>query len=338
MPSLWPFRHLRPCALLAATVSLAGCTTVPKVDYHVMTAGPAHDDWVPFRLSDSVIVLGIPAKSDKDDAGAEHGDGYVPPVSLDVATVDFTDCNLDTGVCAPPDVRIAAVPTGDTSRVLAIEPRSRQLVSTSVAPAYYPDSLRLKVLTIEAKDHKLEAINTIAAIASGVKGLAAGLGLAATQSEPVAPLRLPLTIDLAAARAAHAVNDPAVPEAATAAPLPGNIGVWTYTLTFLDSPPASGFRAAADVTAVHHAMVGSLCRPARLTLTAVKYPKAPITRDVTLADPAWLMTVPFPAKGALVFAPLCGIDVQPQPVTDIGTDAMANAFFNAVNAIRTPAH
>jgi hypothetical protein len=341
-------RHMIARAALRATlagplVGLASCAAVPNVDYHVMGAGQAHDDWVAFRLSDSVIVVGTPPKSAKDDADISHGDGYGPPLSLDAETVDYSACDQDSGICIAPELRTAAVPTSDMTRVLAIVPRLRAMVSTTVAPGYYPNSLRLKTLTIEAKDHRLEAINTFAAIAAGVKNFIPTLTGTSTQSagEAIAPLHLPLTIDLAAARAANAVIDPAAPAGGPApapAALPGNRAGWTYTITFLDSPPSNGFAPASAVTGVHRAMVGSLCRPARLTLLPVHYTKVPITLDITLADPAWLVTAPFPAKGALVFAPLCGIDVQPQPVTEVGTDAMATAFFNSVNSIRTPQH
>jgi hypothetical protein len=327
---------------LAGLAALAGCATVPNVDYHAMTTGTHHDSWVPFRLTDSLIVVGTrPEKPSEDASGVARGDVFAPPLSLDAATVDYGACD-SANVCTPPDVRAAAIPLGDASRVLAIEPKSRQLVSTSVAPAYYPNSLRLKLLTIEAKDHKLEAISTIAAIASGAKQFTASLTGTPSALDTVAPLNLPLTIELAAARAANAVIDPAAPAGAappTPAPLPGNTAKWRYTITFADSPAASGFVPVGGITGVHRAMVGSLCRPARLTLYPVlAKPQPPVVLAVVVADPQWLLTVPFPPKGALVFAPLCGIDVQPQPVTEVGTDALANAFFNAVEAIRTPAY
>ena len=76
------------------------------------------------------------------------------------------------------------------------------MISTTAAPAYFPNSLRLKTLTIEAKDHRLEAINTVAAIASGAARVFAG-GADLFNPDPLddtAQLVLPVVIPLAAVR------------------------------------------------------------------------------------------------------------------------------------------
>ncbi len=127
----------------------------------------------------------------------------------------------------------------------------------------------------------------------------------------------------------------------TAAPLPGNPG-WTYAVTYRDTPAAAGLLPRSQLTTVRAAMVVSACRPAHIVLTAAAEGTLPggtaahVELDVAVADPDWLVTVPFPAKGAMTFHTLCGVDVQAQSVTDIGVDAMATAFANGVEADRQP--
>jgi hypothetical protein len=315
----------------------AGCATAPNVRYHQLGEGARPDSWVLFRLTDSVIAIGTTAKADAAK------DGLTPPASLAPAELD-----CDTDGCG--DVAVAVAPADFDGALYAIEPTSRHLVSTSIAPAYQPNSLRLKTLSVEAKDHRLEAINTIGAIATG----AAKLGLTgrstadptASPAKPVAKIKLhlPVTIDLAdadceapemATCGLAIVADPADPSRhGTPQPLPQNPG-WTYTLRFLDNPRASGLVRRAAIGEVHGAMVASTCRPVTIEITRSAGGVAPIELRADLADPDWLQTAPFPAKGAVVFHTLCGIDVQAQATTDIGTDALATAFFNNVQAVRS---
>ena len=247
---------------------------------------------------------------------------------MTAAPVDLTRTTVRCPhlVCEP--IAAAAVPVDFSDALFAIAPQSRHLVSTTAAPAYYPNSLRLKTLTVAAKDHRLEAINAIATLAAGAADLAKD-GMNLSNGDPtIAQLELPVTIALADLRCT------ASPCALTKPPeLPRNPG-WTYALTWRDDPAAAGLLARARMGEVHGAMVVSACRPARLTLT--RAPDVTVILDVLVADPTWLVTVPFPAKGAMTFHSLCGVDVQPQAVTQVGVDEMAAAFANGVKQIAAP--
>ncbi len=327
---------------------LCACAALPTVNYHTLSAEPRQGAWTPFRLTDSTVVLGAPAgvkdaaAFSPDDA---KGERFVPPLSLTPGPITCTAQG-----CAP--VAIAVAPTSFEGAVLALEPVSRRLVSTTLSPAYVENSLRLKTLTIEAKDHRVEAINTIGALAASAATIAATVRSTsnptvfdAPKPEPVI-LHVPVTIDLADARCEGAdpagcvpaiAADPARPRAAFATrALAGNPG-WTYAFEFLDNPRAEGFLPRADLGGVHSAMVSSTCRPLRVRLVWKDASIPPVVLETSAADPDWLVTVPFPAKGAMVFHSLCGIDVQPQAVTEVGVDAMATAFFNNVKAVRAAA-
>lgn len=217
------------------------------------------------------------------------------------------------------------MPTAFSGTVLTIDTRRRGLVTTSLAPTYFPNSLRLQALAIEAKDHRIEVINAVGTIARAVAGLASGKAFANDRSEPVlATLHLPVIIDLARAKTALTTN-----VALSAATQPG----WEVATDFLDKaaqPAALGFRRRDDAAAVHHAILTSICRPLRLRL--VNGP-ADLRFEAQIADPDWLVAIPFPAKGTVAFHALCGAVIQAQPVAEIGVDAIAAAFVANVNAI-----
>ena len=304
-------------AALAAAALLAGCATpVPTVTYHTLADAPPGDAAVPYQLTDSRLVIGVvPDGNGKDPT---------PPVSLDPVTVacDDNGCLAEDGH-APLRLAMAVVPIPFAGTVLAIVPSRRGLITISLGPTYFPNSLRLQALVVEAKDHRIEVIDAVGTIARGLAGAAAGKGMAALRVALPVPLHLPVIVDLARARTAL-TDDVAL------SPL-GNPG-WTMAASFLDDPqPAAlGFRSRATAGAVHHAVLTSICRPFRLSLIAGA---AELRFEAAVADPDWLVAIPFPAKGAVILHPLCGADVQAQPVAAIGLDAIAAAFVGNVNAI-----
>jgi hypothetical protein len=316
--------------VMAATLLVGGCAAAPTVDYHLITAGAYRDDAVPFRLTDSSIVIGATAAiAASDDAGKLR---VGPPISFDPGSVrcTATGCPGTTALIAPVDF---------TDATYALIPRSRRLVSTIVTPVYVPNSLRLASLGIEVKDHRLEAINTIGAIAGGFAKLAASENQA-MDADIFAKLSLPIVIDAADARSAvdsgaKCSDDPGLP----CHEVPNNIG-WSYRLRRLDD--GNGFRPRATIGDVHGAMVASACQRARLTLEhrdargALDGIRA--TLVVTLADPDWLITMPLPPKGQMLFHTLCGIDMKREATSETGTDVLATAVFANIDAVRTAQH
>lgn len=285
-------------AAAAAVALLSGCALTPRVDYHGLADAARADDWVPYALTDTTVAIGT-------------GEPLGGKISLAAAK---TECAPDG---CDPVIAAVAVPISFEGELLALAPRSRRLISTEISPTYYPDTLRLKTLTVEAKDHTLEAIATVGTVVSGVARLTAGVRAVDDSEE----LKLPLIIDLGDAKAALD----------TPRPLPGNPG-WTMRARFTDRPPGqAGFLARADRGRVHNALLTSICRPLRLELQ-----RGSVVVPVTLrvADPDWLVAIPFPAKGSLTLHPMCGADVQAQPVTRVTADKIAETLFAQVEAVR----
>lgn len=313
--------------VIAALVAVSGCATpVPTVDYRSLAdlvpgkVGTS-DAGVPYQLTDSRLVIGL--------VPTGNGKELMPPISLDPVTVGCasTGCYpLDAGAgAAPVRLAMAVVPIPFAGAVFAIHPRRQGLITTSLAPTYFPNSLRLQALAIEAKDHRIEVINAVGTIARGLAGVAAGKAFANfAVSNTMAELHLPIIIDLARARTALSDNVTVAP-----ATNPG----WEMAADFLEpvAPATLGFRKRTSADTVHHGIVTSICRRFRLRLlygTATD-----IALDADVADPEWLVTIPFPPKGIVTFHPLCGADIQSQAVAQIGVDQIASAFVNNVNAI-----
>jgi hypothetical protein len=216
-----------------------------------------------------------------------------------------------------------AAPIDDERQLLGVQPLEPWLMETSLAAAYQPNSLRLKSLSVAVTDHRLEAINALGVVASGLRtALAPQSEEQARGADEAAPqpLALPLTLDLAWLKRAR--DWTAIPAA------PG----WEARAAFLDTPGAQGFIARADLSRVHGAAVSSTCRALALDIRSLG--QAELSYVVRVADPDWLTPIPLPRAGAVVFQPLCGADVQAEKSVAIGADALAQAVFTQVGEIR----
>jgi hypothetical protein len=300
-------------AILGLTALLAGCAATPRVVYHSLDESRRADNWVPYRLTDTTVVVGGPARE-----GLAPAEGSRPSEPLSLEPVMVT---CASGACTPTPVAVAA-PIDAEGKILALAPKARDFVSTSLAPTYWPNSLRLKMLSIEVRDHKLEAIAAAGSIAAGIGKMAAGGMGRDSKTVAAAPreLALPVVLDLSFLKTA--IDD--------WADLPDRPG-WQVRATFLDDPKAEGFLPRAAAGTVHSAILTSTCRPMKIEIGDRKQD---IVFRVRVADPDWLTPIPLPPVGAVVMHPLCGADVQEQKVVEVGVDSLAQAFFAQVEAVR----
>lgn len=313
-------------------LAMTGCAARPAVDLRLHNPTLASEGAVAFRLTDSVIALGVPAEGAATNALA-------PPVSLAAVTIACDVLN-DAGSC-PSSIRPFVAPVDFVGATYAVVPRDRQFVETRLAATYVPDSLRLAELAVAVKDHRVAVINavgTLAAMAAGAKGDSEKADDQKASSRTMA-LRLPAIIDLADAKLPDptARCRPAGPGAGPCRSLPGNPG-WSYRLTMTDDPAAQGFAPRARLTELRDVMVASLCRPAQLTLDySIKGDGPwPVTSlRLTVADPDWLLTAALPVKGQIGFHSLCGMNLKREDSAEIGADEMATALTNQVRLLRS---
>lgn len=335
-------RHM----VLAATALLAGCAKVaPNVDYAPLNEAMA-DPGVPYQLTTTRIVIGIASDPKPLTGGAD--DVPRPPVSLAPASVTCTGERCVDSDGKPASLAIVAVPMPDRDTgLLALRPRARRFVSTTIAPTYFPNTLRLMTLTVEAKDHRMEVIKTLGVIARGAAKLAGVAVQGANRLGTPVRLDLPVAIDLADTMSARRGF------LQCAVKLPGNGERWTSSGQWLDtqetcfdgtgSPDVrtpAGLLPRTQAGLVHGAILTSACRPLRLTLAGANFVggqpsgSASVTLDIAVADPRWLVAVPFPAKGTMVFHALCGADVKADAVAEVGVDELAQQFYTEVASLR----
>lgn len=336
----------RRAASLLLAVTLAGCAASPSVELLPLQPELAATGAIPFRLTDSVIALGVPASTDA--AVTTAGASLQPPLSLDEQTLEcrFGLAGLAPPVCGSRVVPLVA-PVEFADATYAVQPKARRFVETRLAASYVPNSLRLAELAVAVKDHRVEVINAIGTLAAA----AAGAPVASDQRggddaddtekpkpppEQMAKLVLPVIIE------AEDLRDPAPtgscpPAAGACHVLPRN-PAWSYRLVRADRPDAQGLLPRARLPGLRDAMVASACRPARLDIYAT-LPNgvvAPVfSFRLSLADPDWLVAMPLPPKGQLAFHPLCGMDMKREEATEVGADAMATALYNQVQTLRS---
>lgn len=323
-------------AIASGTLSLilGGCAATPGVKIQPLTPALSNKGAIPFRLTDMVIALGVAAEK---AAGKP-----APPISFDDATINCPSRAAPKDATCSSAVFPVVAPVDFYAAAYALQPRSQNFVETRVAPTYVGNSMRLAELAVEVKDHRLEVINAIGTIAAGVANVA-GDQSASIGEELFVKLKLPLFIEGAEARApttagARCRDTPVVPGAGGCHPLPGNPD-WSYRLIATDDPAAQGFIARADIATVRDVMVASICRPAVLAIdhSDAQGVRPMLTLRLTVVDPEWLSTMQLPAKGQLVFHPLCGMDLKRQQVTETGVDAMTRAVFDQIAAVRAAA-
>lgn len=345
----------RRTAILLLAVTLAGCAASPSVELLPLQPELAATGAIPFRLTDSVIALGVPASTDA--AVTTAGASLQPPLSLDEQTLEcrFGSEGLGPAACGSRVVPLVA-PIEFAEATYAVRPQSRSFVETRLAASYVPNSLRLAELAVAVKDHRVEVINAIGTLAAAAAGApvptnqrggaddADDAEKDANKSKPppekMAMLVLPVIIE------AEDLRDPATtgkcPPAAAAGAgachvLPRN-PAWSYRLVRADRPDAQGLLPRARLPGLRDAMVASACRPARLDVyvTLSKEVTAPaFSFRLALADPDWLVTMPLPPKGQLAFHPLCGMDMKREEAAEVGADAMATALYNQVQTLRS---
>ncbi len=294
---------MRLPALLAA-LPLAACTIGPMVDYHALRDPQRSDSWLPYALTDTVVAIGV-------------GNALETPPRIELGgTVKCLEAECDRPLAA------LAIPVDFDGERLALAPRSHGLTSTTISASYFPNSLRIQVLTVEAKDHRLEAIKAAGAIiAGGAKMFAGGVRSAIVDDNAV--LQLPVMLPLGDARAAVAPT-----------PLPGNPD-WTYTAAFAGTEPAAaGFIPRARHGEIHGALLTSTCRTLRLVLSHGGDSPAEAVIAVRVADPEWLVAIPFPGKGTMTLHPLCGADTRAQPATQDGVDVLAQEAVAQMSALK----
>lgn len=350
---------------IGLAIALSGCAITPSINYRDWNEHQRDDSWVPYQLTDTTLVIGVSGQvPGNTSGGAQTGAGTTPPakppagaakpgkpapgsavtpadatsqtplmqpvshselypVSLAVAKLDCTA----EGCSAP--VTAAAVPIPFEGETFGIEPASHWLVYTRIAPKYFSNSLRLQSLEFSVEDKREEALQTMAAIASGTAKLATESGMRAA-AIPM-PLHLPVVIDLADAKHSIAANPQDPPNAL---PLPANPG-WKYSIRFLDHPDDAGFLKRGnkdDLQNVHGAVLTSLCRPLQISLTNGV---VTLVMGVTVADPDYLLSIPLPPSGTVTFSDLCGADVTTQKATTTPSNTLASDFFADVQAVRT---
>lgn len=329
MPSQIMPRKARLAFAAVLGCALAGCAATPAINLAPQTPAFAGQAAIPFRLTDGLIALGVPAANG-------GGDTPTPPVSFARIKVR---CPADgSGFCSMPVIPWLA-PVDFTAATYAITPRKQKFIETRLAPTYATNSLRLAELAIEVKDHRIELIQAIGKAAVGLARLQSGSTSAPDVTIPMRELQLPLVIEAAAARApdsdgARCRQASPVAGAGGCHALPGNPG-WSYRLVATDDPVAQGFIPRARLSEVRDRMVASICRPAVLALdfTDAEGVHPILTLRLTTVDPDFLSTMPLPSKGQLVFHPVCGMDLKRQQVTETGVDAITAAIFDQIAAV-----
>jgi hypothetical protein len=264
--------------------------------------------------------------SQGDTSGDENGSGILMQPSSHEETRPLSlkpqELRCLGAGCYDQTVSVVAVPISYTAKTYGIEPIRHWLVYTHIAPTYYDNSLRLKLLQVSVEDKRQETIDTVGALAVGsAKLMSPASGLKALALVQPQTLLLPVIIDLSQAKKAIG----------TAQDLPGNPG-WKYQIAFLDDPASAGFRRVSDIANVHGAVVTSLCRPIAVTLTAEG---TTLVMGTTVADPDYVVTVPLPPSGGVTFGTLCGADVSMTAVQTVKTDQVVSSFFNDVQQTRS---
>jgi hypothetical protein len=343
-------------AAWAAFLLLGACAAPqPKVVYSPL-AQPTQDTGIPFQLTASRIVIApAPDKVGELPDMSDRTLFCTPDVCLDI---DPTAPASKGKVAKPVPLVAVVVPIDSVGPTLRIAPRDGRFVRTTLSPTYQMNSLRLRELSVSATDRRLQAIRAIGAVANGVVDLVRGPGNSGPDREVAAlrplPLRLPLLVDLDTRRPAPPeTTAPAADGAAPSAPAspgppgswtastPGSSEDWNVVVTVLASANRDSLLPADRAGEVRDALLTSSCQPAEVRLVATPpwNEDAPVARPtfvfpVVLADPSRLLAIPFPTKGAMILHPLCGADVRAEPVTEVGIDELAEAFFAQARQLR----
>jgi len=329
MGKMLNFRWLTLILVLVAVLMVSGCASYPKVTYLSLPNKDA-DGAIKYYLQGSLVTLAVVGAQESQE---QNGSGQDKKKSV---STDFPETSVsDVKEIGQKDVRAIVTAAESKKHFYAIKPHESVWSKTSVSVSYIDNTRLIKSIGTSFEDNRIKVIESAGAIITsllpmfGVLSKAPGIEIETGKKET---LNLPVVIDLTE------MNDA---ESIAWSKIPGH-EQWWYRIELLssqsDSRKSSEYFKEIDGIAVR-ALAYSSCQDAKLLVThSVSKPTSVVidaaTFNIRIANPNYVCTLNFPAKGSIAMHSICGADIKTEESKEVSNLDIVEALIKQVEAIK----
>jgi hypothetical protein len=324
------FRYITLMLILVALLMVSGCASYPKVTYLSPQSKDA-DGAIKYYLQGSLVTLadvGTQKSQEKNGSGQDKKDS-VNTVFLKKTSIS------DIEEIRQKNVRAIVTATESRKHFYAIKPHESVWSKTSVSVSYIDNTRLIKTIGTSFKDNRIKVIESAGAIIASLlptfELFTKAIGIEKEDSTKET-LNLPVVIDLTE------INDA---DSTDWLNIPGH-KQWWYRIELMnpqsDRRKSSEYFKEIDGTAVR-AFAYSSCQDAKLLIThSESQPLSDTTDTVTfnirIANPNYVCTLNFPAKGSIAMHSICGADIKTEESKEVSNLDIVEAVVKQVEAIK----
>jgi hypothetical protein len=284
------------------------------------------DGAIKYYLQGSLVTLadvGTQKSQEKNGSGQDKKDS-VNTVFLKKTSIS------DIEEIRQKNVRAIVTATESRKHFYAIKPHESVWSKTSVSVSYIDNTRLIKTIGTCFNDNRIKVIESAGAIVASLLPMVGPLLKARDIEEET--LNLPVVIDLTE------INDA---DSTDWLNIPGH-KQWWYRIELMnpqsDRRKSSEYFKEIDGTAVR-AFAYSSCQDAKLLIThSESQPLSDTTDTVTfnirIANPNYVCTLNFPAKGSIAMHSICGADIKTEESKEVSNLDIVEAVVKQVEAIK----
>lgn len=325
------FRWLTLILVLAAVLMVSGCAIYPKVTYLSLPNKDA-DGAIKYYLQGSLVTLAVAGAQESQE---QNGSGQNKKKSVNTEFLKTKASISDVKEIGQKDVRAIVTATESRKHFYAIKPHESVWSKTIVSVSYIDNTRLIKSIGTSFEDNRIKVIESAGAIITsllpmfGVLSKAPEIKIYPSKKEA---LNLPVVIDLTE------MNDA---ESIAWIKISGH-EQWWYKIELLnpqhDRRKSSEYFKEIDGIAVR-ALAYSSCQDAKLLVThSISKPTSVVidaaTFNIRIANPNYVCTLNFPAKGSIAMHSICGADIKTEESKEASNLDIVEALIKQVEAIK----
>jgi hypothetical protein len=316
--------------ILVAVLMVSGCASYPTVTYLPPSSKDA-DGAIKYYLQGSFVTLtAVGGQESREENGS--GENKKKSVNTEFLKTSVNSVNE----LKEKNVRAIVTATESRKHFYAIKPHESAWSKTMVSVSYVDNTSLIKSIGTSFEDNRIKIIEASGAIITSLIPM-----FKAPLIAPVIPipgisaekkLNLPVVIDLSEMDDAQSIGWSRIP----------GHELWWYKIDLMD-PPSDSRKSSEYFNEINgtkvRALAYSSCQDARLFVTYSESQPSTIVADVAMfniriANPNYVTTLNFPAKGSISMHSICGVDIKTEESKDVSNLDIVEALIKQVEAIK----
>jgi hypothetical protein len=312
MGKMLNFRCLTLILVLVAVLMVSGCASYPKVTYLSLPSKEA-DGAIKYYLQGSLVTLAVVGAQE-----SQEQNGSVQDKKKSVNTEFLKTSVSEVKNIGRENVRAIVTATESRKHFYAIKPHESVWSKTSVSVSYIDNTRLIKSIGTSFEDNRIKVIESAGAIITSLLPMFGFLSIVPKvkiETDKKETLNLPVVIDLTEMNGEESI---------AWLNIPGH-KQWWYRIELLnpqsDRRKSSEYFKEIDGTEVR-ALAYSSCQDAKLLVTYSEsqppvYAMDTATFNIRIANPNYVCTLNFPAKGSIAMHSICGADIKTEESKEV---------------------